>query len=122
MSGGVGRLAPGLVVALILAAAGPAVAAPDGCNMPAGVLEELEAFVTAQWNNGARVPGLAYEVGALGTTIEGEPDAVWRVAREAHEAVLAAGANGLVTVLKVEQTRDIAAQPTIGSLTGKWRA
>ncbi len=62
MSGGVGRLAPGLVVALILAAAGPAVAAPDGCNMPAGVLEELEAFVTAQWNNGARVPGLAYEV------------------------------------------------------------
>lgn len=66
--------------------------------------------------------GLAYEVGALGTTIEGEPEAVWRVAREAHEAVLAAGANGLVTVLKVEQTRDVAAQPTIGSLTGKWRA
>jgi len=66
--------------------------------------------------------GLAYEVGALGTTLQGPADDVWRVAREAHEAVLAAGANGLVTVLKVEQARDPEAQPTIESLTGKWRA
>ncbi len=65
--------------------------------------------------------GLHYEVGALGTTIEGDADAVWRVARAAHEACLASGARGLVTVLKVEQTRQAGDQPTISSLTGKFR-
>ena len=36
--------------------------------------------------------GMRYEVGALGTTIEGEDDAVWATLRAAHEAMLAAGA------------------------------
>ncbi|MFQ5381187.1 MAG: MTH1187 family thiamine-binding protein [Dehalococcoidia bacterium] len=63
--------------------------------------------------------GLKYEVGALGTTIEGEPDEVWGLARRAHEACLAAGAVGLVTVLKVEQAT--AEAPTIESLTAKFR-
>ncbi len=63
--------------------------------------------------------GLKYEVGALGTTIEGEPDAVWALARQAHEACLAAGAAGLVTVLKVEQAS--ADPPTIESLTARFR-
>lgn len=66
--------------------------------------------------------GLKYEVGALGTTIEGEADAVWSVARRAHEACLAAGAGGLVTVLKVEQSASIDAAPTIDSLTAKFRS
>jgi uncharacterized protein YqgV (UPF0045/DUF77 family) len=65
--------------------------------------------------------GLRYEVGALGTTIEGEPDAVWAVARAAHEACLASGALGLVSVLKVEQAAPGRAAPTIASLTGKFR-
>ena len=66
--------------------------------------------------------GLHYEVGALGTTVEGEPDAVWAVIRRAHEACLAAGARGLVSVVKFEQTRERADQPTVASLTGKFRA
>ncbi|MFN0096348.1 MAG: MTH1187 family thiamine-binding protein [Dehalococcoidia bacterium] len=65
--------------------------------------------------------GLRYEVGALGTTLEGEPDAVWAAVRAAHEAVLHSGAAGLVTVLKVEQTRPEVSAPTIASLTGKFR-
>jgi uncharacterized protein YqgV (UPF0045/DUF77 family) len=65
--------------------------------------------------------GLAYEVGALGTTIEGDPGAVWAVLRDAHEACLAAGASGLVTVIKVEQTGDAASQPSIAELVGKFR-
>ena len=65
--------------------------------------------------------GLKYEVGALGTTIEGPADAVWDVARRAHEACLAAGAAGLVSVIKVEQS-SASAPPTIDSLTAKFRA
>ena len=66
--------------------------------------------------------GLHYEVGALGTTVEGEPNAVGAVIRRAHEACLAAGARGLVSVVKFEQTRALADQPTVASLTGKFRA
>jgi len=44
--------------------------------------------------------GLAYEVGALGTTIEGAADDVWSVLRAVHEACLAAGAEAEITVIK----------------------
>lgn len=64
--------------------------------------------------------GLKYEVGALGTTVEGEPDEVWPLMRQVHEACLNAGAQGLVTVIKVEQAAQ-AGGPTIESLTGKFR-
>ena len=66
--------------------------------------------------------GLKYEVGALGTTFEGDPEAVWLVARRAHEACLAAGANTLVTVLKVFEAAPALPSATIESLTGKFRA
>ena len=64
--------------------------------------------------------GLKYEVGALGTTVEGEPDDVWPLMRQVHEACLNAGADGLVTVIKVEQASRVDG-PTIDSLTGKFR-
>ena len=65
--------------------------------------------------------GLKFEVGALGTTIEGEPDRVWAIVRAVHEACIAAGANGLVSVIKIEQTGPARVAPTIASLTGKFR-
>ena len=68
-----------------------------------------------------RGSGLNYEVGALGTTVEGDPDQVWPLIRRTHEACLNAGAVGLITVIKVEQTTRAAA-PTMASLTGKFRA
>ncbi|MEZ5260922.1 MAG: thiamine-binding protein [Acidimicrobiales bacterium] len=63
--------------------------------------------------------GLHYEVGPLGTSVEGEPDEVWSVVRRAHEATLVAGAEGVVSVIKVAQR----VQPgtTIASLTDKFR-
>ena len=64
--------------------------------------------------------GLKYEVGALGTTVEGTPDEVWPLMRQVHEACLNAGAQGLVTVIKVEQAVAVDG-PTIDSLTGKFR-
>lgn len=65
--------------------------------------------------------GLVYEVGALGTTVEGDPDVVWPLVRSVHEACLRSGAERLVTVVKVEQTAD-GESPTIRSLTGKFRS
>ena len=64
--------------------------------------------------------GLKYEVSALGTTFEGEPDEAWRVAREAHEACLAAGAESVLTIVKFSQSR-MPNPPTMASLTAKFR-
>jgi len=50
--------------------------------------------------------GVRYEVGALGTTLEGDPDVVWPLLRRAHDAVLASGARSVVTVLKVFSAAD----------------
>lgn len=64
--------------------------------------------------------GLHYEVSPLGTTLEGEPNEVWPLIRRVHEACLNAGANSLVSVVKVEQAKGESA-PTMGSLTAKFR-
>jgi uncharacterized protein YqgV (UPF0045/DUF77 family) len=69
----------------------------------------------------AQRSGLKYEVSALGTTVEGEPDEVWALARAMHEACLESGAGSLLTFVKFEQTRDVADQPTMASLTSKFR-
>jgi uncharacterized protein (TIGR00106 family) len=50
-----------------------------------------------------RASGLTYEVDALGTTLQGELDDVLRVAREAHQAVLAAGAGRVFTELRLDE-------------------
>lgn len=63
--------------------------------------------------------GLSYEVGALGTTVAGPPDRVWPLLRAVHEACLASGATGVVSVIKVvESARE---GPTIAALTEKFR-
>ena len=59
--------------------------------------------------------GLRYEVGALGTTLEGEADEVWATLRAAHEAMLAAGAIGGISHIKVASVNR-----TIESLTSKF--
>lgn len=69
----------------------------------------------------AQASGLKYQVNALGTTVEGEPDQLWALARAMHEACLASGAETLLTFVKFEQTRDPARQPTMDSLTAKFR-
>jgi uncharacterized protein YqgV (UPF0045/DUF77 family) len=50
--------------------------------------------------------GMHYEVGALGTTYEGEPDAAWQLARHVHEACLVAGATSVVTIAKFAERAD----------------
>lgn len=65
--------------------------------------------------------GLAYAVGSLGTTVEGSPEAVWAIIRRAHEATLGSGAGGVISVVKLYETRDPADQATMADLTVAYR-
>lgn len=64
--------------------------------------------------------GVTFEVGALGTTYEASPDVAWNLARQVHEACLAAGARSVVTVIKLAQV-SAGEEPTIAALTQKYR-
>lgn len=64
--------------------------------------------------------GVTYEVGALGTTFEASADAAWALTRATHDACLAAGAESVVTVVKLAESSGDAG-PTIAGLTGKFR-
>lgn len=64
--------------------------------------------------------GLHYEVSALGTTLEGPPDAVWVALRAAHEATLAAGAEVTISVVKLAEGGGDTG-PTMDRLTAKYR-
>lgn len=69
---------------------------PTPAGTPESTYAHIEAAIAV-----VSASGLAYEVGALGTTVEGPAEAVWTVLRRAHEATLASGASSVVTVLKV---------------------
>ncbi len=82
---------------------------------PAGTPDDPHAFVEAAIAV-IRGSGLHFEVGALGTTLEGEADAVWATLRAAHEAMLAAGATAGLSHVKIASV-----DRTMGSLTAKFR-
>jgi uncharacterized protein YqgV (UPF0045/DUF77 family) len=82
---------------------------------PPGTAEDPHAYVEAAIAV-IEASGLRYEVGALGTTLEGEADAVWATLRAAHEAMLAAGAAGGISHIKVASVNR-----TMDSLTAKFR-
>jgi uncharacterized protein YqgV (UPF0045/DUF77 family) len=89
---------------------------PSPMGTPESKYAHIEAAIAV-----IEAAGLTYEVGALGTTIEGEPDQLWPLVRQVHEACLRAGAGSVVSVIKVAEAATIADQATIGSLTGKFR-
>jgi uncharacterized protein YqgV (UPF0045/DUF77 family) len=66
--------------------------------------------------------GLKYEVGALGTTLEGEPDEVWPLLRRVHEACVEAGAHHVLSVVKIAQAASGERQATMDGLTGPHRS
>ncbi len=71
---------------------------------PSGTDDDRHAFVEAAIGV-IQASGLTYEVGPLGTSVEGAPDEVWSVLRRAHEAALTAGAERIVSVVKVYEGR-----------------
>lgn len=82
---------------------------------PAGTADDPHAFVEAAIAVIA-ASGLRSEVGALGTTLEGDADAVWATLRAAHEAMLAAGATSGISHVKIATVGR-----TMDSLTRKFR-
>ena len=82
---------------------------------PPGTAEDPHAYVEAAVRV-IQASGLRYEVGALGTTLEGDDDEVWATLRAAHEAVLAAGATSGISHVKIASVGR-----TMDSLTHKFR-
>jgi uncharacterized protein (TIGR00106 family) len=88
---------------------------------PAGTADDRYAHVHAAIEV-IQASGLHYEVGPLGTTVEGPADDVWALLRQVHEAGLAAGAASVVTVIKVaERAGAEDATLTMDGLTGNYR-
>jgi uncharacterized protein YqgV (UPF0045/DUF77 family) len=79
---------------------------------PPGTPEDPHAHVEAAIAV-IKASGLRHEVGALGTTLEGEADEVWATLRE---AMIAAGATGGLSHIKVASVNR-----TMDSLTRKFR-
>jgi uncharacterized protein YqgV (UPF0045/DUF77 family) len=69
---------------------------PAPAGTPQNRFEHVEAAIEVVMSS-----GLHHEVGALGTTFEGDADDVWRVLRAAHEAVLRSGADGVITSIRL---------------------
>jgi uncharacterized protein YqgV (UPF0045/DUF77 family) len=89
---------------------------PSPAGTPTDSYSHVDAAIAAIAASGVR-----YEVGALGTTIEGTPDELWPVLRAAHEATLGAGAVQVVTVIKVAEMSGGGDRLTIDGLTAHHR-
>jgi uncharacterized protein YqgV (UPF0045/DUF77 family) len=85
--------------------------APSPAGRPDDPHAHVEAAIAV-----IKASGLPSEVGALGTTLEGDADAVWATLRAAHEAMLAAGAATGISHVKIATVHR-----TMGSLTAKFR-
>ncbi|MCZ2827052.1 MULTISPECIES: thiamine-binding protein [unclassified Modestobacter] len=82
---------------------------------PPGTPDDPHAFVEAAIRV-IQASGLRSEVGALGTTLEGDADTVWATLRAAHEAMIAAGAKAGISHVKIASV-----DRTMDSLTHKFR-
>ncbi|AFM39324.1 hypothetical protein Desaci_0251 [Desulfosporosinus acidiphilus SJ4] len=58
------------------------------------VVDEAIAVVAAS--------GVTYEVGPMETTMEGEPDQLWAIIRQAQDACIKAGASRVMTYIKMD--------------------
>ena len=87
---------------------------------PSGTSDEPYAVIAAAIAQVQR-SGLRYEVGALGTTIEGDPDEIWPLLRRIHETCLTAGGESVVSILKIAQSADAASGPSMAGLTESYR-
>lgn len=86
---------------------------------PSGTSDQPYAHVDAAIA-AVRAAGVRHEVGALGTTFEAEPHVAWPLLRAVHEACLAAGADSVMTVIKVFAVSS-GDTPTIDGLTADHR-
>ena len=50
--------------------------------------------------------GLEFEVGALGTTVQGPSERLWPLMRELHDACFTAGADTVMTHIRILEAKD----------------
>lgn len=62
--------------------------------------------------------GVNYEVGPLETAMEGEPETLWQIIRQAQEACIKAGASRVLTNIKMDY---VPAGSTIAEKIDKYR-
>jgi uncharacterized protein YqgV (UPF0045/DUF77 family) len=65
--------------------------------------------------------GVRYEVGALGTTLEGEPDLIWPLLRDVHAACLDSGAESVMTIIKIAEAGRRDGGPGMDDLVSDYR-
>jgi len=53
-----------------------------------------------------RKSGLKYQIGPMGTSLEGDWDTIFRTIRQMHEVCFKLGAGRLLTTIKVDDRRD----------------
>jgi uncharacterized protein YqgV (UPF0045/DUF77 family) len=87
---------------------------------PAGTDERPYAHVEAAIRQ-IQDADVRYEVGALGTTLEGPPSVIWPLLRRTHEACLTAGAASVITMLKLAQASTPDATPHLDTLVSDYR-
>lgn len=63
--------------------------------------------------------GLEYEVGALGTTVQGTAEKLWPLMRELHEASLVSGADQVMTHIRILEARDDTVEASMSDLTAR---
>ncbi len=74
--------------------------------MPSGKAGASQGDVVATAVKVARSQGVKYELNPMGTTLEGDLDALLQVAREMHEVCFAMGYPRVQTVIKIDDRRD----------------
>lgn len=73
---------------------------------PVGVGISLSAYVAAAIAVLEAQDRVTWTLDAMFTTLEGEPEDLFRVIREMQEAVFAAGSDRVGTVIKMDERRD----------------
>lgn len=79
-----------------------------------GPYENVEAAIRV-----IEASGLEYEVGALGTTVQGSPDECWKLMRELHEACLKNGASKVMTHFRIFETSDSDSEASMSELAAR---
>jgi len=66
----------------------------------------LSSYIAACQRILASVPGIVYELGPMGTSIEGNMPALLDIVGRLHESPFQAGASRVYTVIKIDDRRD----------------
>lgn len=63
--------------------------------------------------------GLEYQVGALGTTVQGPAEKMWPLMQELHNACFTAGAETVMTHIRLLQSKDDVIEASMSELASR---